>query len=61
MSAIIYRKIQRQDHEAICALINQGFGLYRYVNHPNLLKKVLKAYLHSCLAEKTFSCVAEKD
>lgn len=61
MSTIHYRKMQKQDYEVVCDLINQSFGLYRYVNHPNLLKKVLKAYLHSCLAEKTFSCVAEKD
>ncbi|MEG0693822.1 MAG: GNAT family N-acetyltransferase [Oscillospiraceae bacterium] len=61
MNKIIYREIKKQDYNAIQSIINQSFGLYRYVDHPKALATLLKLYLQSCLSEQTFSCVAEKD
>ncbi|MBU5675420.1 GNAT family N-acetyltransferase [Alkaliphilus sp. MSJ-5] len=60
MNEIIYREIKKSDYRAIEVIINNSFGLYKYVNNPKVLKSLLKIYLQSCLAEKTFSCVAEK-
>lgn len=58
---VIYREIKKSDYGAIEAIINNSFGLYKYINDPKVLKSLLKMYLQSCLAEKTFSCIAEKD
>lgn len=61
MNNITYRKIRRADYEQIQEIINQSFVLYKYVEHPKVLKSLLQLYLQSCLAEQTFNCVAEKD
>lgn len=61
MSNITYRKIRRTDYEQIQKIINMSFGLYKYMEHPKVLKSLLQLYLHSCLAEQNFNCVAEKD
>lgn len=61
MNNITYRKIRRADYEQIQEIINQSFGLYKYVEHPKVLKSLLQLYLQSCLAEQTCSCVAVKD
>lgn len=61
MNKITYREIQKTDFESIKSIINESFGLYRYVDNPSVLKSFLNVYLQSCLSEKTFSCVAEKE
>ncbi|WP_346847339.1 GNAT family N-acetyltransferase [uncultured Clostridium sp.] len=61
MNEIIYREIKKDDYETVKSIINESFGLYRYIDNEKVLKNLLKLYLQSCLAEKTFSCVAEKD
>lgn len=58
---VIYREIKKADYAAIKNIINESFGLYRYVNDKNVLKSGLDIYLQSCLAEQTFTCVAEAD
>lgn len=58
---VIYRPIRRSDYNEIKEIINDSFGLHKYFNNTKILKTVLKVYLQSCLAEKTFSCIAEKD
>ncbi|HCQ90394.1 MAG TPA: GNAT family N-acetyltransferase [Clostridium sp.] len=58
---VTYREIKKSDYGVIEAIINNSFGLYKYVSNPKVLKSLLKMYLQSCLAEKTFSCIAEKD
>ncbi|MEG0692876.1 MAG: GNAT family N-acetyltransferase [Oscillospiraceae bacterium] len=61
MSEIIYRKLKKEDYNEVEEIINQSFGLYHYVDNPKMLNMLLKSYLQSCLAEKTFDCVAQKD
>lgn len=61
MNEIRYRKIKKEDYKAVQSMINHSFGLYKYINNEKVLNTLLKVYLQSCLAEKTFSCVAEKD
>lgn len=61
MNKITYREIRKADFESIKNIINESFGLYRYVDNPSVLKSFLNVYLQSCLSEKTFSCVAEKE
>lgn len=60
MNEVIYREIEKKDYDAVMLIMNQGFGLYRYVDDPKTLQVFLNLYLQSCLSEKTFSCVAEK-
>ncbi|MGZ9586808.1 GNAT family N-acetyltransferase [Paenibacillus marinisediminis] len=60
MSKITYRNIAERDYEEVKSMINQSFSLYKVIPNPNVLKKVLAFYLHSCLAESTYSLVAEK-
>lgn len=61
MNEVIYRPLRKSDHDEIKEIINSSFGLHKYFNNPKVLKTVLKVYLQSCLAEKTFSTIAEKD
>jgi hypothetical protein len=58
---ITYRQLEKGDYTAVQSMINQSFGLYRYVNNESVLKSFLKVYLYSCFGEASFSCVAEKD
>lgn len=58
---ITYREIKKSDYEEIKAIINESFGLHKYIENPRVLKTALEIYLQSCLAEATFSCVAERD
>ncbi len=61
MSDIIYRKINKKDFEYIKHMMNKNFYLYEYIEDERVLQTFLNSYLYSCLAEKTFSMVAEKD
>ena len=61
MSDIIYRKINKKDFEYIKHMMNKNFYLYEYIEDERVLQPFLNSYLYSCLAEKTFSMVAEKN
>lgn len=61
MSEMRYRPLEKRDYDAVGQLINKSFGLYRYVPDKRVLKTLMKQYLLSCLAEQTYSWVAEKD
>lgn len=61
MENIIYREIQKKDYDYIREMMNKNFHLYEYIEDERVLKTFLNSYLYSCLAEKTFSMVAEKN
>ena len=61
MSDIIYRKINKKDFEYIKHMMNKNFYLCEYIEDERVLQPFLNSYLYSCLAEKTFSMVAEKN
>lgn len=61
MSNIIYRKINKKDYKCIKDMMNENFHLYKYIENKRVLNTFLNSYLYSCLAEKTFNIVAEKD
>lgn len=61
MEQILYRKIKIKDYKYIKNMMNKNFHLYKYIEDERILKPFLNSYLYSCLAEKTFSSVAEKD
>lgn len=61
MSNITYRKIRKKDYNSIKDMMNENFHLYEYIEDERVLKTFLNSYLYSCLAEKTFNIVAEKD
>lgn len=56
-----YREIKKEDYTAIKNIINESFGLYRYVNDKRVLGSFLNSYLYSCLSEATFTCAAVRD
>lgn len=58
---IIYRKINKKDYKDLKYMINTNFYLYEYIKDKRILDTFLNTYLYSCLVEKTFSMVAEKD
>ncbi len=53
MNEIIYREIKKDDYGTIQSIINESFGLYRYIDNEKVLKNLLKLYLQSCLATKS--------
>ncbi len=61
MSQIQYRAIEKRDYEAVCEIINQSFYLYAYIKKEKVLEEFKKNYIYGCLAEATYTCVAEKD
>ena len=61
MNGVTYRPIRRGDYPALKEMINQSFGLYRYISDPVVLNTLLNSYLQSCLAEQTFGRIAEKN
>lgn len=61
MKKIIYRTLEKKDYPQICKMICTAFGLNSYVSDSKTLALVNKHYLCSCLAEQTYSCVAEID
>lgn len=58
---IIYRELRKKDCEAVKAILNESFGLHRYVGDKRVLESFLNLYLYSCLAEQTFQYVAEEN
>lgn len=61
MSQIIFREVETKDLVDIKYLINTSFQIYKYIRDDDILDTFLNIYVESCLAEKTFSQVAEKD
>ena len=61
MDNIKYRKVNKKDYIYIKNMINEQFYLYEYIEDKRVLECFLNVYLYDCLAEKTFSMVAEKD
>ncbi|WP_317366993.1 GNAT family N-acetyltransferase [uncultured Tyzzerella sp.] len=61
MSDITYRRINKKDYGYIKHMMNKNFCLYEYIEDERILQDFLNSYLYSCLAEKTFSMIAEKD
>ena len=61
MCDILYRKIDKKDYLTISDMIDSAFGLSRYISNKKILNQVKKMYLYSCLAEATFTNIAEKD
>lgn len=61
MENIKYRKIEKRDYLAVGEILNQSFGLFHYVSDKKTLNCFKLQYVYSCLAEATYTCVAEKD
>lgn len=61
METIKYRTTEKKDYPAIGEIINQSFGLYRYVSDKKTLDCFKLQYVYSCLSEATYNCVAEQD
>ncbi|MEG2597571.1 MAG: GNAT family N-acetyltransferase, partial [Oscillospiraceae bacterium] len=57
----IYRKLNKTDFPAVKDLINESFGMHRYMTDQGVLNSCLNAYLQNCLSEATFTSVVEKD
>lgn len=60
MDNIIYRPINENDYAQLKNLICHSFNLDQYIHNINLLSSIKSEYLYSCLAEATYTCVAEK-
>lgn len=61
METIKYRPIAKSDFASIGKIINQAFGLYRYVTDLKTLECFKLQYVYSCLSEATYICVAEQN
>lgn len=61
MEAIKYRPIQKKDYQAVSEIMNQSFGLFHYVSDKKALESFKKQYIYGCLAEATYTCVADKN
>lgn len=61
MESIQYRPIEKKDYPVVGEIINQAFGLFRYVSERNTLECFKKQYVYSCLSEATYTCVAEQN
>lgn len=56
-----YRPLEKRDYAAVCEILNQAFGLHRYVTDPKTLTNLKCQYIYSCLSEATYACVAEQN
>lgn len=61
MCNIIFRKIKKKDYPYIKHMMNHNFYLYEYIEDKRILNTFLNSYLYNCLAEQTFTMVAEKE
>lgn len=55
-----FREIKRSDYPALRRIISDTWRYERFCS-PKTAKRMAKLYLASCLAEQTFTCVAEKN
>ncbi|MFQ9872719.1 MAG: GNAT family N-acetyltransferase [Oscillospiraceae bacterium] len=58
MKELSYRRIKREDYPAVGEILNQAFGLFRYVQDERSIQYLKRQYVYSCLAEATQTCVA---
>lgn len=61
METITYRPMEEKDYLSVGEIINQAFGLYRYVSDEKVLKCFKQQYVYSCLSEATYTLVAEQN
>ncbi|MHA0856086.1 GNAT family N-acetyltransferase [Paenibacillus sp. CMAA1364] len=57
---IRFREIQRSDYTALEKIISDTWGYEQFCSH-HVAKRLSKVYLASCLANQTFTCVAENN
>ena len=57
---IQFREIQKSDYPALEKMIAQTWEYERYCS-PTVAKQMATYYLASCLANQTFTCVAENN
>lgn len=58
---VLYRTMEKKDYPEIGEILNQAFGLFRYVSDERTLKAFRLQYVYSCLSEATYTCVAEQN
>lgn len=58
---MLYRTMEKKDYPEIGEILNQAFGLFRYVSDERTLKAFRLQYVYSCLSEATYTCVAEQN
>ncbi|MFC7330885.1 GNAT family N-acetyltransferase [Marinactinospora rubrisoli] len=61
MSDITYRPYQERDAADIKSMIDEAFGIHRYLEKERLLGSALEIYLRERLSASTYTQVAEKD
>lgn len=61
MAEILYRPIEEKDYVAVGEILNQAFGLFRYVSDSKTLESFKLKYVYGCLSEATYTCVAEQN
>lgn len=61
MKMIAYRPIRKEDYAQVKDIICKSFSLDAYITNSKLLEAVKNQYFYSCLAEATYTCVAEKE
>lgn len=58
---IKYRPIEKRDYDAVGEIINRAFSLHTYVGDRKTLEAFKMQYVHGCLSEAQYTCVAEKN
>lgn len=61
MENIKYRAIEEKDYNEVGEILNQAFGLFKYMPDEKMLENFKLQYVYSCLTEATYTSVAEKD
>ena len=61
MDKIIYRDLMQKDYDTIKKLIAEAFGFGEFIKDEVLLDTVTGFYLQECVADSSFSKVAEKN
>ena len=59
-SNVHFREIQRSDYKALEKIIRDTWNYERFCS-PDSANRMSKLFLASCLANQTFTCVAERD
>ncbi|MEG1394767.1 MAG: GNAT family N-acetyltransferase [Clostridia bacterium] len=59
MKEIIFRPIEQKDYEQAKTLICEAFHFAEHVQEKSVLESCRNAYFYSCIAEQSYTCVAE--